>query len=665
MQERFALRFESGERRGETIAVPQSGLTLGRRPGNSVQILDASVSGKHAEIVLDDRGALVRDLGSTNGTFVGPERVSERRLAHSDLVTLGKVRMLFIDGSLDRNPPPASDGIEIEGDVAPAGESMHTISADKLARSGKRSALLAGAVVALAAVGAGAWWYTTQRGGARTETRRRAVEPLAGNLIATGYSFEGDLAGWQSAEDASSRFVVDASAAASGESGLRAVLSAGDWAIERSDPVRANSGSGLRAAGKLSADEGVRVRLGIEFESTGGEIAPLRVWSAPVASGAGFKSAQVAAAVPPGYDKARALVAARADRASGAASADDVGLVASSDASSAVLRLGQFEWYSFGEPAQAGMLAKHDRPLIGDIALATGETDPLATGAARIDAKPREDGFTVEFTRQGESARAQKLSMRVEPAAVAQGVATLGDGGYRTHQVEFQREKVESVLVGAGLDLVRVHFASPVTLRGRPEGGAFRLDADLGDASGFDAQVAFQKDRVAADEAAKTAREAEKAGQFGRALAAWKDLLDRAPFEAALVKEAESRRAELIQKGLEEVQKAKASAERARFFRLVDLFRQCRRGAEALAEKYAGSEVETAARELASTIDEDLGGLEQDLSQLERTRLEAILAALEKSDSPKLAARVREALAAMPKPAAASAQAPAADGGAK
>src|SRR5687767_6165628 len=99
MPNRFSLRFESGERRGETVDVPPGGLTLGRRPGNSVQILDASVSGRHAEVVVDGEGLVLRDLGSTNGTRVAGERISERRLAGGDEVLLGNVRMTVVDSA--------------------------------------------------------------------------------------------------------------------------------------------------------------------------------------------------------------------------------------------------------------------------------------------------------------------------------------------------------------------------------------------------------------------------------------------------------------------------------------------------------------------------------------------------------------------------------------
>ena len=48
---------------------------IGRSEESDVFLVDPSVSRNHAEIDVDTRGALVRDLGSTNGTFVNGERV--------------------------------------------------------------------------------------------------------------------------------------------------------------------------------------------------------------------------------------------------------------------------------------------------------------------------------------------------------------------------------------------------------------------------------------------------------------------------------------------------------------------------------------------------------------------------------------------------------------
>jgi diguanylate cyclase (GGDEF)-like protein len=70
--------------------------TLGRHPGNDIVISDESASRLHAEIEFDvaGNGVSVRDLGSTNGTFISHERLVEnRRLRPGDELRIGQHRL--------------------------------------------------------------------------------------------------------------------------------------------------------------------------------------------------------------------------------------------------------------------------------------------------------------------------------------------------------------------------------------------------------------------------------------------------------------------------------------------------------------------------------------------------------------------------------------------
>src|SRR3569833_1000900 len=54
---------------------------LGRGSSNDFKIEDGSVSGSHCQIMVEDGGATVKDMGSTNGTFVNSAKVMESPLA--------------------------------------------------------------------------------------------------------------------------------------------------------------------------------------------------------------------------------------------------------------------------------------------------------------------------------------------------------------------------------------------------------------------------------------------------------------------------------------------------------------------------------------------------------------------------------------------------------
>ncbi len=68
---------------------------LGRREGNDFTIEDPSVSGSHCEVILTDGTVRLRDLGSTNGTFINGVPVTDVTLEADQHIQLGNVTVLF------------------------------------------------------------------------------------------------------------------------------------------------------------------------------------------------------------------------------------------------------------------------------------------------------------------------------------------------------------------------------------------------------------------------------------------------------------------------------------------------------------------------------------------------------------------------------------------
>lgn len=64
---------------------------VGRAPTSDVPVIDPTISRRHAELDTSDGAAVVRDLGSSNGTFVNGSRVESAKLADGDTITFGKV----------------------------------------------------------------------------------------------------------------------------------------------------------------------------------------------------------------------------------------------------------------------------------------------------------------------------------------------------------------------------------------------------------------------------------------------------------------------------------------------------------------------------------------------------------------------------------------------
>ena len=70
---------------------PGRTLVVGRAVTSDVPIYDPTISRKHAEVVLTGAGVRVKDLGSSNGTFLNGARVTEAEAAANDVITFGKV----------------------------------------------------------------------------------------------------------------------------------------------------------------------------------------------------------------------------------------------------------------------------------------------------------------------------------------------------------------------------------------------------------------------------------------------------------------------------------------------------------------------------------------------------------------------------------------------
>jgi len=69
--------------------------TVGRADGNVFQIVEPSISGRHCEVMLKGDELLVRDLLSTNGTFVAGQKISEAVVKPGETLRLGEIELRF------------------------------------------------------------------------------------------------------------------------------------------------------------------------------------------------------------------------------------------------------------------------------------------------------------------------------------------------------------------------------------------------------------------------------------------------------------------------------------------------------------------------------------------------------------------------------------------
>ncbi len=89
----ITLSITSGERAGTSATFDQPFILIGRHPQADLRFAPAgelTISSRHAALVRRDALYVVRDLGSTNGTYVNGSRIeSERVLGEGDVIQLG------------------------------------------------------------------------------------------------------------------------------------------------------------------------------------------------------------------------------------------------------------------------------------------------------------------------------------------------------------------------------------------------------------------------------------------------------------------------------------------------------------------------------------------------------------------------------------------------
>jgi pSer/pThr/pTyr-binding forkhead associated (FHA) protein len=148
------LQVLSGSQAGVTINLEIGTNNIGRETTNQVVIPDEDVSRTHASITVDDQGIWIADLGSSYGTFVNGQQITQSVwLKPNDMIQLGSVTKMIFQSSSDVPPQPAIP------ELPPA---------EGKKRRGGRSCIMTCGIILLIAVvglivvgGGGYYFYTT------------------------------------------------------------------------------------------------------------------------------------------------------------------------------------------------------------------------------------------------------------------------------------------------------------------------------------------------------------------------------------------------------------------------------------------------------------------------------------------------------------------------
>jgi hypothetical protein len=633
---KFVLKVLDGQDSGRQFPFSlDEPLRIGRKPGNQVQLShDEKVSGQHAELVQDGGMLLLRDLGSTNGTRVDGKRIEEIPVAHGDRFQIGQTMLQLIDEELGA---PVDEGMSLE------------IDRDMLARSGKRSPVTLLLLLVLILGGGGAWYFLQGDGGGGgpAAAGARKVVAIEGNLLdAADAHFEEGEPNWIPLRSGAS--FAPGSTAHTGRRGLEAWLGVQEgesltdnqrFAASAGPAVQVSAGSVYEAQAMLSGGEGVRVALRLAFygpepkpvegegEGEGGprEDAPseerlmqrpLLVAGSPLrAASAEFELANVAAIAPPGTVSARVVLVAALAQGSDAetyAYADDVGLSKPSTS----LTVGPIEftgstWQTTGTSGQGGessawlriggqlairslsaLPSEEDAPLL---ALSKALPLPVCDLFDRLSASATESGLSIEAQPKSSGAR---LVVEV-PSSILNGLAfdvrreapeEMKDWGriYEGHAGDARFDDASALLLGEGLVNFHLAWDEAGPLRAMPAGPDEML-FEIPVRKELRLQLDFRSEVREAQRLYRAAQEADRAGERGKALRSYQELIVRLPFDRGTVAQARQRRNELLLEGKQRYQTIQESLEEAKAFGYEGLFRELLAKLDTTLEEYEGA----------------------------------------------------------------------------
>jgi len=112
------LIVQSGPNKGAIYELSGDPVTLGRDIGCEIQVPDAKVSRRHAQVALEGSVWTLTDLESRNGTLINGQPVTKQALNPLDEVTLGDVPFLFVTDEGERQELPPEDTSWIRPTIA-------------------------------------------------------------------------------------------------------------------------------------------------------------------------------------------------------------------------------------------------------------------------------------------------------------------------------------------------------------------------------------------------------------------------------------------------------------------------------------------------------------------------------------------------------------------
>ncbi|MEC8653846.1 MAG: FHA domain-containing protein [Planctomycetota bacterium] len=631
----YVLEILDGDRAGEVLSVGDSVLRIGRKAGNDLVLADEKTSGVHCELTPDAGRLVLKDLGSTNGTFLDGKRIDEVVLTPGDVITVGRLRVRF---GAAGEPSAAADDASDEF-------SLRKLDAARLQKRGSPVGLLLVLLVVLGG-GGGYWWWMQQGApgtqGAGVAPQRRQAMSVAGNRLPDeAGSCESDLGwilkaggvGFRATGDAhtgSGGFSAYREAAEDGAVSAAGASDAGFAVLKLEEAIQVFAGRTLTVAahGRTLGAGLVGVRV-VAFAAN--EESPFRfVSGTKLVACDGWQRLEATVTVPDGCDQLRVEAVGILPDAESEAHVDDISVVDGGDANDLKIKLDSgLTAFGFGgalavrsadpeSPATVIGLAPGDVPEALQGLMDAGQCFLSDVGSA-VSVAGEQDGYRIEASEVGSLAF-------VLPADSGAGLmAAAADAGFASKPAssEFRASRV---LFGSFGTRALLRFDEDTLVRGLNRDGDYILSCAASKAS---LVVGFRGARQRAAASVRSAQSAVAEGSPGQALGILDELVAEWPMDSAELGRAQQLRAQVLAGQAASARQLQRDFEQAGFFDTRGGYERVLEGVDEILALYGEANVEDLAalealREKASAR---LLAFDRTTYSEQRERLQALAAA--------------------------------------
>jgi hypothetical protein len=646
----YVLEILDGDRAGEVLPVGDSIIRIGRKTGNDIVLNDEKTSGVHCEILPEGDRLVLKDLGSTNGTYLDGKRLSELVLTPGDVVTIGRTKVKFRD---ETEGPAGTDAGEF---------AMRTIDAGRLQKRGGSIGLIVVLLLVVAGGGGWYWWDGQQQSTGNIAGPKVDATPL----VVSGNRLPDEAGACESADGWAMRiggigFRPDGTPNTGlssftahheedeGDGEAKTLKTDVDFAVmQLAEPIEVFAGRSLTVAGHCRTMGGAQIAVRARVFASGEEV-PFRFsHGTKMAAYEGWQRVETAVTVPTGCDRLLVEVVALLPNKDAEALIDDLAVIEGGAANGVNVALKESGQTAFGFGSSVAVRST-DKSNPGTVLAIEPDVVPAAMArmhkaghcvlsdlGVSVACKAVEGGLEITLTGAD--------SMRfVMPSDAAGGLLMADDGAFASAEVEAPA-MAKKVLFGSHATRAMLQFEAKTNARGTTGNGLYRLAVGTNKATLL---LGFRVERQQAGNHVRTAESVRAEGQPGRALDEVSKLFQNVPMDSEALAKAQNVRREIVEAQSAQVAALQRDLEEAEFFTTRGGFDRVVSGVDGVISLYGEHNVEDLAGVLAlqAKAKERLLAIDQATYEVQRTRLVALAEAFSLVQQPALKKLVTDYIA--------------------